>query len=109
MFLLPHFWSLSVQPDMSSFSSWEAGDEDVEYWLGGSEGGHDTMESEEFRLLPDEDEVGNTPGATLLDGPHTTGDKLLLQQRSTMLKWLSDDYANARERLTAEMKCNPSQ
>ena len=95
--------SFSMKPDMVDFGSHDAEDEDVAYLLDGSDSGNDSGGSEEFRPVPDDDEEGNTSNVASLGG-FRVGDKSKTSERSTMPKWLADDYADARKRLTQEMK-----
>ncbi|KIM34849.1 hypothetical protein M413DRAFT_32970 [Hebeloma cylindrosporum] len=57
------------------------------------------------------DEMGGVSGNGLgdeLGSQYKNAPKKTFQERSSLPKWLSDDYADARERIAAEMRQNPS-
>lgn len=62
---------------------------------------------DEFQILPDDDEASTElrDAASLPGLANTTKQKY---GRSTMPAWLAMDYADARQRISAEMKKNPS-
>lgn len=82
-------------------------DEDLEEGLDDlfADGFTDDM-SDEFQTLPDDDEDSAGPGiADTGASPNLTKPK---PERSTMPTWLNMDYADTRERISAEMKKNSS-
>lgn len=84
-------------------------DDELECILGGNGDDSDQSADDEFRAVPDDDELPNAQLDLPADTPHIhdvsdSGQR----QRSATPQWLAQDYADTRERLAAEMKKNAS-
>jgi hypothetical protein len=94
------------------------GDEDdddggVDVLLGGLHINTSATDNEEFTEMPDDDEMDSGTqshgGAAKPNASRSVPiGKAPPQERSTMPKWLSQDYADTRERLADEIRKNPS-